>query len=171
MAESKRLNILKALSRHLEGINGIEPYSHDLTGCVFRGRAVIGADFPVPMLSILEGKATDYGVFADVTQTVRKDSWLLLLQGFVQDDPVNPTDPGYALLADVELRLSDIIAVNEQGQPKYPGVFLLNRLITSLTVASPVVRPPEDGLSSKAFFYLPLLVGMASDISKPQGGR
>jgi len=171
MADSKRLLILKALTRHLEGIDGIDPYAHNLTDRVFRGRTVIGADFPVPMLSILEGKATDYGVFADLNQTVRKDSWLLLLQGYVQDDPVNPTDPAYTLLNDVELRLSDIVSLNERGLPKFPGVHLLGGLITSLTVAAPVVRPPEDGLSAKAFFYLPLLVGMASDISKPQGGR
>lgn len=171
MAESKRLAILKALTAHLQGINGVEPYTHDLSASVFRGRNRFGEDSPLPMLSLLEGKATDYGVFANESQTVRKDSWLLLLQGFAQDDPVNPTDPAYALLADVELRLSDITATNSQGMPKYPGIFLLNRQISSLTVASPVVRPPEDGLSSKVFFYLPLLVGMASDISKPQGGR
>lgn len=171
MIESKRLSILQALTRHLEGIDAIDPYTHDLSGRVYRGRSVISGDTPLPALSLLEGKATDYGVFADENQMVRKDSWLLLLQGWVQDDPVNPTDPAYQLLADVELRLSDIIAVNEQGQPKYPGAYLLNGLITGLTVASPVVRPPEDGLSSKAFFYLPLLVGMASDLSKPKRGR
>lgn len=169
MAKSKRLEILERLSAHLEGIDGIDPYEHDLRGRVFRGRAVYGAQDPVPLVSILEGKAADYGAFADENQTVRKDSWLLLIQGWVKDDTLNPTDPVYSLLADVELRLSDIIAM-QNGQQKYPGVYNLGGLISSLTIAAPVVRPPEDGVSSKAFFYLPVLVGLKSDLTQT-GGR
>lgn len=169
MAEHLRLQILKKLTAHLAGIDGVYPYQHNLANAVFRGRNVYGDGNPVPMLSILEGKATDYGVFADENRSVRKDSWLLLIQGWTQDDIVNPTDPVYALLADVELRLSDIVA-KENGVPKFSGVYLLGGLISDLTIAAPVVRPPEDGLSSKAFFYLPVLVGMKSDLTKT-GGR
>lgn len=171
MAESNRLKILNALTNHLRGINGIDPYEYDLSASVFRGRDRYGDSDPVPLVSILEGKAADYGQFADERNTVRLDSWLLMLQGWVEDDPLNPTDPAYRLLADVELRLSDIVATDNRGLPKYPGIFLLGGLISSLTMAQPVVRPPEDGLSSKAFFYLPVLVGLKSDLSKPQGGR
>jgi len=167
MAEHKRLTILKALTAHLESIFGDDLYSHDLRGKVFRGRAVFGSDDPMPCVSLLEGKATDYGQFADTNESVRKDSWLLLIQGWVKDDPLNPTDPAYGLLADVEARLSDIIAQDERGKPKYPGIYLLGGLISSLTIAAPVVRPPEDGLSSRAFFYLPVLVGLKSDLTKP----
>jgi hypothetical protein len=170
MAEHKRLTILKALTKHLEGIDGLDPYEHDLRLKVFRGINIFGTELghEPPMLSILEGKATDYGNFADEYQTVRLDSWLLLVQGWVKDDPLNPTDPAYGLLADVEMRLSDIVATKpSDGTPKYPGVYLLGGLISSLTLASPVVRPPEEGLSSKAFFYLPVLVGLKSDITKP----
>ncbi|QJI52239.1 hypothetical protein [Cronobacter phage JC01] len=170
MAEEHiRLKILKALTKHLEGINGIEPYVHDIRGSVYRGRAILGDSMPLPCVSILEGKATDYGEFADEEETVRKDKWLLLIQGWVKDDPANPTDPAYGLLADVELRLSDITA-KEAGAPKFPDIHLLGGLISSLTLAAPVVRPPEDALSSKAFFYLPVLVGLKSDLTKP-GGR
>lgn len=170
MAEHKRLAIMKALTAHLEGINGVEPYEYDLRGKVFRGRNLFGeqAQDKPPIVSVLEGKATDYGQFAEEWQTVRLDSWLLLVQGWVKDDIVNPTDPAYGLLADVELRLSDIVAKKLDGKPKYPGIHLLGGLISSLTLASPVVRPPEDGLSSKAFFYLPVLVGLKSDITKPK---
>lgn len=171
MAESKRLAILHAITNHLEGIDGIDPYEFSLKGKVFRGRSTFGQTDPIPLVSILEGKAADYGQFADERNVVRHDSWLLMLQGWVTDDILNPTDPAYRLLADVELRLSDIIATNEHGRPKFPGIFMLGGLISSLTVAQPVVRPPEDGLSTKAFFYLPVLVGLKSDLSKPQGGR
>jgi hypothetical protein len=171
MAESNRLRILKALTAHLEGINGIDPYEFNLTGHIKRGRDRYGATDPLPLISILEGKAANYGQFADERNLIRLDSWLLMLQGWVEDDPLNPTDPAYSLLADVELRLSDIVATDGHGRPKFPGIFMLGGLISSLTVAQPVVRPPEDGLSSKAFFYLPVLVGLKSDLSKPQGGR
>lgn len=171
MARSKRLDILKALSRHLEGIDGIDPYEHNLRGRVIRGRDRMGATDPLPCVSLLEGKATDYGQFADERNINRLDSWVLLIQGWVADDPLNPTDPAYGLLADVEMRLSDIVAIDGNGRPRFPGVFMLGGLISSLTVAQPVVRPPEDGLSSKAFFYLPVVVGLKSDISKPEGGR
>lgn len=167
MDEPYRLQILKRLTAHLEGINGIDPYYHDVKGKVFRGVAMFGANTPLPCLSILEGKASDYGNFADELQTVRLDSWLLLVQGWVNDDVRNPTDPGYYLAADVTRRLSDIIALNEHGKPKYSGVYLLNGLISSLTVAAPIVRPPEDNLSTKAFFYLPIQVGLKSDLTKP----
>lgn len=169
MADSKRLQILKRLTAHLEGINGADPYEHDLRGNVFRGRSVYGTTDPLPLVSILEGKAADYGSFADENQSVRKDSWLLLIQGWTKNDTLNPTDPVYSLLADVELRLSDIVAV-ERGVPKFSGVYMLGGLISSLTIAAPVVRPPDDGVSDKAFFYLPVLVGLKSDLTKP-GGR
>lgn len=169
MADSKRLTILKRLCAHLEGIDGGYPYEHNLKGRVFRGRPAYGAGDPVPLVSVLEGKAADYGQFADEAQTVRKDSWLLLVQGWVKDDTLNPTDPVYSLLADVELRLSDIIAT-ERGVPKFSGIYHLGGLISGLTIAAPVVRPPEDGVSSKAFFYLPVLVGLKSDLTNT-GGR
>jgi hypothetical protein len=169
MADSKRLTILKKLTAHLEGMDGGAPYEHDLRGKVFRGRTMYGAGDPIPLVSILEGKATDYGQFADEFQTRRKDSWLLLIQGWTKNDTENPTDPVYALLADVELRLSDLIAT-DNGRPKFSGAYLLGGLISSLTIAAPVVRPPDDGVSDKAFFYLPVLVGLESDLTKP-GGR
>lgn len=165
--EPYRLQILKALTRHLEGINGIDPYTFDLTDKVFRGKSFFGADSPLPCVSILEGKASDYGVFADESKSVRLDSWLLLVQGWTPDDPRNPTDPAYRLVANVQSRLSDIVAKNGHGKPKFSGVYLLGGLISSLTIAAPVVRPPEDNLSSKAFFFLPILVGLKSDLSKP----
>lgn len=170
MAESKRLQILKRLTDHLKGIDGAYPYDHDLRENVFRGRTLYGAGDPLPLVSILEGKAADYGSFADDVQSVRKDSWLLLIQGWVKDDTLNPTDSVYPLLADVEMRLSDIVAT-ENGKAKFSGVYMLGGLISSLTIAAPVVRPPDDQeVSSKAFFYLPVLVGLKSDLTKP-GGR
>lgn len=165
---SQRLTILKTLTAHLEGINVANGYHHDLKGKVYRGRDRFGADFlsKMPILSVLEAKATDYGNFADEEQIVRQDDWVLLVQGWAKDDPRNPTDPAYLLLADVERRLSMIVD-NDKGAPVYPGVYRLGGLIAKLTVAQPVVRPPEEGLSDTAFFFLPLRVGMKVDLRNP----
>lgn len=163
----KRLIIMRALTEHLRGINGIDPYRHDVSEAVFRGRDLLGPHDPLPSISILEGKATDYGTYADDNNTVRKDEWLLLIQGWVKDDPLNPTDPAYDLLYDVELRLSDLTSQTPTGKPKFPGIYLLGGLISTLRLASPVVRPPEEGMSARAFFYLPVLVGLKTDLTKP----
>lgn len=164
-----RLKVLKALTAHLEGITVANGYGHDVKDAVFRGRNEYGKNDPLPMVSILEGKGSDIGQFTDES-LIRKDTWTLLLQGFVDDDKKNPTDPAYALLADVERRLSDIVALDKLGKPEYPGVYMLRGLITSLMLASPVVRPPEEGLSSKAFFYLPIRVGLAVNLKQPWHG-
>lgn len=167
---SNRLDILKKLTAHLEGITISNGYAHDLAGKVYRGRERFGENFTsrLPFLSILEAKATDYGNFADEEQVVRQDDWVLLVQGWVNDDPRNPTDPAYELVADVEKRLAMIIEHDSRGiDPKYPGVYRLGGMIAKLTVAQPVVRPPEDAISDKAFFFLPIRVGLKVDLRNP----
>ncbi|EDL9287903.1 hypothetical protein CTQ87_20140 [Salmonella enterica subsp. enterica serovar Infantis] len=166
---SQRLDILKALTAHLEQITIENGYAYDLKGKVYRGRDRFGADFTskLPIVSILEAKATDYGAFANEEQTVRMDDWVLLVQGWVKDDPRNPTDPAYELLAEVEKRLAMLVAKGENGQPMYPALYRLGGKIAKLTLAQPVVRPPEDGLSDTAFFFLPVRVGLKVDIRNP----
>lgn len=166
---SKRLDILKALTAFLEGINPDNGYTYNLKGKVYRGRDRFGAEYVarMPFLSILEAKATDYGNFANEEQTVRLDDWVLLVQGWCADDARNPTDPVYNLVAVVEERLSMLIAKDENGAVLYPGVYRLNGMIATLTLAQPVVRPPEEGLSDTAFFFLPIRVGLKVDIRNP----
>lgn len=166
---SKRLAVLVALTAHLEGINEDNGFRHNLKGNVYRGRTLFGDEFKarLPFLSILEGKSSDYGINANDEQTKRKDDWVLLVQGFSRDDPRNPTDPAYLLLADVEKRLSQLIATDESGNPQFPAIFRLGGMIATLTLAQPIVRPPEAGVSDTAFFYLPIRVCIDVDICNP----
>jgi len=39
--------------------------------------------------------------------------------------------------------------------------------ITGVTIGPGIVSPPRQGISEKAFFYLPLGVGLATNISEP----
>jgi len=167
MADHKRLQILKRLTTHLQGITVANGFENDIGDRVYRGRTSFGAETEIPALSLLESKPVDYGTYADEQKTVRMDSWTLLLQGWVEDDQENPTDPVYSLLADVEARLAQVIALNPNGKPKYPTLYRLGGLINGMTLAQPIVRPPDEGLSATAYFYLPIQVDLISDLENP----
>lgn len=167
MADHKRLQILKRLTTHLQGITVANGFENDIGERVYRGRTSFGSETEIPALSLLESKPVDYGTYADEQKTVRMDSWTLLLQGWVEDDQENPTDPVYSLLADVEMRLAQVIALNSNGKPKYPTLYRLGGLINGMTLAQPIVRPPDEGLSATAYFYLPIQVDLISDLENP----
>lgn len=168
MADHIKLQILKKLTAVLEGITTANGYQHDLAGSVFRGRSLIGAQEGLPCLNILESPAPLDGFFADSDKTVRKDTWILLVQGWVADDVRNPTDPAYALLTDVQRRLSDIVAtVAPGGAPKFPGSYHLGGLVSDVEIGTDVVRPPEEGVSAKAFFYMPIRLTVSVNLIDP----
>lgn len=162
-AEPVKLTVLKALSAHLEGIKGPDWGDFDLTDCVFRGRAQHGAEAPPTFLSIIESPRPDIGREAGENRSTRAFEWPLLLQGWTKDDPKHPTDPLYYLLDQVERRLNMIIEVKgHSGFPAYRDVYMLGGLITSFSFGPGVCRQPTDGVSSTAFLYVPLRVGLAT---------
>lgn len=175
---SYRLDVLKALTAHLEGIKHIEPDPEnniegvdwggfDLTGKVFRGRNAFGEDAPETFLSLLEAPRPDYGTTGGLFDVARTEEWPLLLQGWTKDDRLNPTDPAYLFMDVVERRLGEIVAVKAgSGNPMYPSAYLLGKKITSFAFGPGVVRPPTEGISAKAFFYLPLRVGLATVVGR-----
>lgn len=172
-----KLQILKFLTGYLQGITVNNGFDHDLAESVYRGKTLFGANDKGPILTILEAPNTDYGIFANEA-TVRKNEWIVLVQGWaddarnraggkVVDDDTWQTDKVYNLLGDVEQRLAMLVAVDDRGQPAYPGVYRMGGLVTDLKLGLSVVRPPEGGVSSRAFFYLPVRVGLAYDLTNP----
>lgn len=158
-----KLQILRALCSHLEGIVGPDWGDFDLTGKVYRGRNRFGDDCPETFLSILEAPRPDGGREGGENKANKSGEWSLLLQGWTTDDPVNPSDPIYYLQAEVESRLSMIVDVNgHSGIPRFRDVYMLGNLVTSFSYGPGVVRPPTDGVSSKAFLYMPIRVGLAT---------
>ncbi|MEG3175870.1 hypothetical protein U1872_06480 [Sphingomonas sp. RB3P16] len=126
---------------------------------VFRGRAWFGADDPLPMISVLEGTAPgdDTASEPPMINTQGTDyNWTLLVQGFVEDAPLHPTDPAYLLLADVRRKLVAERARKLPNDPTTPDVLGLgtgkNR-VTEIHVGPGVVRPADD-VSGKAYFWL-----------------
>lgn len=167
MAYSKRLEIMKKLTSLIETrCNGQGCYTYNLDEKVFRGRTVFGDDAPIPCVSILEAKSPNYGQAADENGTIRKTGWTLLVQGWISNDEdmSNETDKAYELAEDVLMALNLVMATDTRGlgKPVDPEFYQLGGLITSLTIGDPVVRPSEIEVSSKAFFYLPIIIGISN---------
>lgn len=160
-----QLVILRRLANHLAGMT-VADHGYDMTGRVHVGRAVLGKETALPALNIIEAPDPVDGNPADEPGLVRDVTWRLLLQGFVEDDKAAPTDPAYRLKAAVERRLAEVSS-EKNGRPEFPDAFRLGRLISGLTFGIGVVRPPQENVSDKAFFWLPLNVRFKADARHP----
>jgi hypothetical protein len=174
--DSWQLTILKALTQHLQGITPTNGYDFDMADKVFRGRLVYGDDDPLPLISIVEHLSADVSVdVAGENNIARHETWVLLIQGWVVHASDNPTDDAYNLKAAVEHRLARLILMNPAtGDPMYPSEYFLGlkslRVITGMTIGPGVVSTaarPDGATSARAFFYLPLGIGLATNISEP----
>lgn len=171
MADARQLDILKRLTTHLEGITPANGYDFDMTGVVFRGRAFYGDSDPLPMLALLEYLSPDIDLqVAGPNNVERQETWIVLVQGFVQQHPTNPTDDAYQLKAAVEKRLSETVAT-VHGDPAVPAAYMLglhkNGIVT-MTIGPGIVTVPREGpASAYAFFYLPVGITRAVDITDP----
>jgi hypothetical protein len=169
-----RLRVLKALTAALADITPANDYAFDLTDAVFRGRTEFGDGDPLPMLSILDGKEP-----GDVERPNADDSneavttWSLVLQGFVEDDHRNPTDPAEQLLAATKQRLGEERARQHQGWPSPLGMGVREvpedspNNVISLNFGFGVARPPDEFVSDKAYFWLPVTIELSEDHSRP----
>lgn len=166
---SKRENLLDLLMEHLGGIKPVNGYETDLNGAHY-GRSIYGHETDVPFIAVLEApKPAEYVAGGESTGKVRRNvTWELLLQGFAKNDPVEPLRPAYRMLAETELRLSELISERE-GRPTHPSIYRLANQATDIMIGHGVVRPPADKVSPTAFFYLPLTVKYSYDLSKPYG--
>lgn len=168
---SKKLQILKKLTEHLEGINpDVDPDSpYDLRGQVFRGRAVFGDEVKPPFIAILEAPRQinpNGGGDASLTQD---EDWTLLVQGFASEDAYHPFDPAYMLLAYVQKRLARLSQEKPNGGRGglYPAEYRLGGLVGKIGYQIPIVRPGKDDVSDTAYFYMPVSVEVVTDLSEP----
>jgi hypothetical protein len=175
MADSWQLAILKALTAHLELITPAHDnvYAFDLSASVYRGRLQFGADDPVPLVAIVEHLAADVAVDVSGLQNVNSSqTWILLVQGWIQQTDIHPTDGAYSLKAAVELQLSRLIQADDKtGDPMYPDEFMLGfykTCITGISIGPGVVSvATREESAGKAFFYLPVGIGLATTIYEP----
>lgn len=171
------LLILQRFQELLEGMNRTTPdpntgtfYPFDLNNKVFLDKTSIGAQVQGPFLSLLEAPVPEDEFFAGEGRVKSSGEWKLLLQGFVDLDKslANPLAPAYVFRAQCRQRLSRIVAERDHGRgPEFPETYRLGGLISGLRIYRGVVRPPETGVTSMAFFYVPLVVELATDNTNP----
>lgn len=157
-----RLQVLKALTDVLLGVTPANGFQHDLTGRVFRGRQVFGADDPIPMVSILEPADMNIEVERPNLGGAFHARHDLLIQGFAEDDHDNPTDPAYRLLADVQ----KVIAQENRRGDSYDVLGFGGR-VKPMKVGQPVVRPPDGSVADTAFFWLMVSLDYAENHLDP----
>lgn len=161
-----KLQILERLTTILQEIKVDAGFFTD-TKNVYRGRNRFGDETPAPLIALLEAPRADVALWATEDRTVSKDSWTILVQGFAPIDTQNPIDTAYRYLADVEKQLGKIAAQRSHGRNggEYPEYYMLGGLISGIEVEQAVVRPPEEGVSSTAFFYQPVRFTLVRDLN------
>lgn len=163
MTDPFRLRVLKKLTELFEGITPANGYTHDLTGKVFRGRTMFGEDDPIPLVSILEAPIQDDPIMSSLTQTATNGELALLIQGFVKDDALNPTDPAHHLMAEVKRAL----AIERKTNGPLGTMLGEDRgKVAEIMISSGVVRPADE-ISDYAYFWLPVTLKIVEDISNP----
>lgn len=158
MADSKRLKILKALSVQLADVTVANGYRTDVQK-VYRGKTTLGSNNPLPCITIIEAPTPDDQPFRAAEGVKQKDNWYLFVQGFVKDDPDNPTDPAHDFLADVKRCLSRNFDANS-------AEYMLGGLAASFRMEPGTCAPPGE-VSPTAYFWLRLEVGVAEDLRDP----
>lgn len=175
-----KTRVLRALTDALKDIAPSNGYISDLADFeaddgvtvsrVYRGRAWFGDSDPIPMVSILEGAhPADMVAEPPVNTATNEHDWELLIQGFVNDDPTNPTDPAYPLLADVRRRLAIEAKRTSDGMPSILGFGLRDgakNSISKLHIGAGVVRPADD-VSARAYFWLSIVIRVVDNAAYP----
>jgi hypothetical protein len=155
------MNFTEAL-KEITVANG---YAHDLATSAFRGRVIFGENDPVPMVSILEVPIPPDQVEPPTDSPLSSGFWELMVQGFIDDDPENPTDPAHRLMADVKKRLAIEKKKALEMEPE-DGIFGLGNHVTKLNFNAGVVRPPDE-ISAISYFWLNVNLYVVEDLSDP----
>jgi hypothetical protein len=158
-----RLRVLKSMSDLIATASKDAGYNYDLAGCVFRGRVLFGEDDPVPLVSILEAPVPDEPDPTPAAGTTWKGSWRLMVQGWVDDDRENPTDPAHYLMADVKRVLAD----HRKLMLMKNNLFGMQGRVLDLTIGAGLVRPAQEHVQELANFLLSVTLVIAENMADP----
>jgi hypothetical protein len=159
MTDSFRLRVLKAITAAIQHVTPANGYEHDLSAAVFRGRTLFGVNDPLPMVSILEAPLQADQLPVPKSSASIVGDWELLIQGFVVDDPENPTDPAHQLLAEVKKALGAEMAQRD-------NILGLGPKVDKIMLGAGTCRPADE-VSGKAYFWMPLIVTLVEDLDDP----
>lgn len=159
-----RLRVLKNLTEALKQITPANGYVNDVSGSVFRGRLMFGEGDPLPLVSILEAPIPDVPIQTPAGGRSNSTTWSLLIQGFIEDDFQNPTDPAHLLLADVKRAL---VAERAKDRERPPNILSMGGRVTNLEIGAGVVRPPEEHVAEAANFWLSVTITLVEKLDDP----
>ncbi len=162
-----RLRVQKAFTAALEQITVANGFRNDLAGSVFRGRTIFGDNDPLPMVSMLEEPIAPENDLSPRSGTAETGDYVLMVQGFIKDDPENPTDPAHVLLADVKRRLVELKADDRRQDRPFRFGPKANTVV-SVSWDGGVVRPADE-VSAVAYFWLRVTFELAEDHLNPFG--
>lgn len=156
MADSKRLQILKALTTHLETVVG-----YDLVGKVWRGRTRPADESQQPFLIMFEmpPEAEDR-----TDRQMRKMPWYVGIQGYIRPDRNHPTDPAHNLMAAVKAKLGEVL---DEGGSGMPGAnFMLGGLVEDIEVDGGMCFEADE-TTNCCYFALKLTLTLAENLGDP----
>lgn len=156
MADSKRLQILKALTTHLEATEG-----YTLTDKVWRGRTRPARESQAPFLCLFE-MPPEFQEQADDQQASMP--WYIGIQGYETPDPKHPTDPAHNFMAAVKKQLGKLLDFGNSGAPG-PN-YMLGDLIEGLQVDGGMCFEPDE-TTNACFFALKLTVTLVENLENP----
>lgn len=175
--EPFRLRVQKSLTAALEQITPANGFKNDLSETtndrgkpqkrVFRGRTLYGEDDPLPMLSILEEPIAPETDLAPTSGSSGVGPYDLMVQGFVDDDKDNPTDPAHILMADVKQRLIGL-KLDENLSDRVFRFGPKANTVIGVSFGGGVVRPADE-VSAVAYFWLRVSFDLAEDHLNPFG--
>ncbi len=160
MADSKRLRVQRAITDQLKTINVANGYEFDVGDKVYRGRAFFDHADGLPMLSLLQPPRAPDALAPPGDGSLYHGPLELLVQGFAIDDPDNPTDPAERLLADVKKCLGQVLVALTKRPYEWNEV-------TALRLGQSVCRPPDNEISSVAYFWLSISLEFTENVLDP----
>lgn len=158
-----RLAVQLSLTSSLEEITPANKFLFDLSGKVKRGRLTYDDDDPMPLISILEAPIPQDPAPSRGPNPNSTGLWELLIQGFIDDDPDNPTDPAHFLMAEVKRRL---VAEKRRETEGRRDILGFKGKVDDLMIGQGAVRP-SDPLVSKGFFWLTVWLKLVEDLNDP----
>ncbi len=179
MKDSKRLRTLKLLSQWIvQEVTIANGYKHDIAELI-RGQGYITDATPLPCVSILEAPLPDRGRLVgggndNSGNAKANERWVLLVQGWVEEDPRYPTDAAYELMADVkkaiaklftQQALDDGLTIKMEGEPPLRAYYLAG-LVNDIEIEPGTVRPVEHP-NEKAFFWMRVILKFTERVNDP----
>lgn len=166
MADCKRLLVLKKLTELAETITTANGYEFNLVPDtdkgkrVVRGKLVVGAELPLPLLALVEDINPDRQPEpAGYLRKVEKFQLRVLVQGWADDNKEEPTDALYNFQADVGKAFARI---NTEGDEFYMLGGLVDAFYMEPGTVRPVLQPTE-----LAFFWRRLFLTMTEYTAEP----